>query len=70
MTTEIQKLIRQTYGSITHFAKMIKVSRPTAHTYFKDPTKIPFGTMMKICRHAKINIKQFIQQSIQEDIYE
>lgn len=70
MTQEIQKLILQTYGSKAHFAQRMKVSRLTGYKYFSNPEKMPFGHFIKLCKHAKIDVKTFINKSIEEDIYE
>ena len=56
MKHPISDIIDEHYGTMQVFAKRMKIHRHTASKYYKNPDLMPFGIVVRICKHAGINI--------------
>ena len=57
MTQEIQKLIIDTYGSVSEMARRHKIHRHTAERWFQNTDRINLGDLRKLCRNAGVKIQ-------------
>lgn len=54
----LTQVIIDLYGTQVEFAKRQKICRPTAKRYMDNPDVMPFGLVARLCKKAKIDIKQ------------
>jgi hypothetical protein len=67
MKHPISEIIDEHYGTMQVFAKRMKIHRHTASKYYKNPDVMPFGIVVRICKHAGINIKQITTTTKQNE---
>jgi hypothetical protein len=63
----IRDLMIFTYGSIAEYSRKHKVSYPIALRDFKNPDRIRWAAIVKMCKRSKIDIESIVIKGVGDE---